>query len=1011
MTDSLFAAADTFLLRTPVLSKGKALDPPPTGVRPAATGTDAPDPAPESVNDALLREAIALSSPSLAQRLRSIARGNPTSPRTQSKALASAARYRIRMATRSTPYGLMAGVAIGQFSEDTSAVLGPAHRKRVKPDNGWLRGELKERLRSRALDRHDLRLVVNNTCSLRAGRLLAPVTVRDGKAVRSSVRCSPAVEALLQLAAEPVPASELHDVLLEKFPQAGSRKLWGFLKSLVDLEILLTDAVPPPWHDAPLAHVLDRDPDWDDGHRWARLAAAYQDRPVGRGHEELRALQEASGSASGIQVDLAVDAEVRLPPAVAREAERAATLLWRLSSGDTPGRRSLRAYHAEFLERHSVGERVPVTRLLDPDAGLGAPAGYTLPGSHRTVLPAPEPDAARERILHRLFAEALTAGHRHVELDEKDIEALSYRHAEPPSSMDLITSVVAGSTEAMARGDFHLVLSPMTGTRQAGAIWGRFAHLLDTTETLTELTRSAHLTLGQALPVQLFHATPAERHANVTGIPKVTDVHLSVGLYETPDATDTVRLSDVTVSADWDTFHLWDEASGREIAPFSAHVLSPSETPDIARFLWEAPTLATRPAVPWDWGTLKASPFLPGVRHGRTLLWPASWRVQAGAFADPPADEEEALQQWRSRWNVPDRVRLAQADMFVALDLRLPGHRTLLAEEARKSDCLLYEDPTLERRSWLTGPDGPHEAEIVIPLFTTPPTGSPDRAQRSAPAPRRTADLRHPPGGDWISLHLYGSTEAQPDLLRTAVRPWLANLAEQVDRWFFIRYADEATGRPHLRLRLHGEPHILNSEVLPHLGSWTRDLLADGVINDVALRTYAPEAERYGGNAFLAETECFFQADSLMVLDRLGAPSDALTVAADLTALVRHFLRDSDEDPAEWLLQAYLKDPVLHRAYASRRREARALMSTPSAADDSTSAARDDWAERLARLGAGLRKAAASEPWLSPTNVLRALLHMHCNRRLAPTLESERTIYAYVRGMAEDTVSLRRHVP
>ncbi|SNX88408.1 hypothetical protein SAMN06272735_8855 [Streptomyces sp. TLI_55] len=86
-------------------------------------------------------------------------------------------------------------------------------------------------------------------------------------------------------------------------------------------------------------------------------------------------------------------------------------------------------------------------------------------------------------------------------------------------------------------------------------------------------------------------------------------------------------------------------------------------------------------------------------------------------------------------------------------------------------------------------------------------------------------------------------------------------------------------------------------------------------------------------------------------------------------------------------------------------------MSTPSVTDDPPSAAPDNWAERLAHLGAGLRKAAASEPWLSPSNVLRALLHMHCNRRLAPSLESERAIYAYARGMAEDTLSLRRHLP
>ncbi|MFB7504162.1 MULTISPECIES: lantibiotic dehydratase [Streptomyces] len=993
MNEPLFTSAVTFLLRTPLVGKTRALGLPPS----------------ELVEDALLREAIAVSSPSLAHRLQSIASGEPASPRIRGKALSSALRYQIRMATRSTPYGLMAGVAVGRFSEGAYATLGREHRKRVKPDGGWLHRQLKERLRSDELGRRDLRVVVNNSCSVRAGRLLAPVTVNGEKTVRSSVRCSPVVEAVLRLAARPVTATELHRALVEAFPQAGAEKVWSFLKSLLDLEILLGDAFPPPWHENPLAYALDRDPGWERGRQWARLAEAYRIRPVGEGYEELKALHEASGPEPGVQVDLAVDAEVRLPPAVAREAERAATVLWRLSSGDGPATRAMRAYHAEFCERYSAGERVPVTRLLDPDAGLGAPAGYTLPGGHRTVPPAPEPETGRERVLHRLFTQALTAGRRHIDLGEEDVAALAYEQGELPASVDLFASVVADSAEAMERGAFVLVLSPVGGGREAGAVWGRFAHLLDAGETLTELRRSAPLGTSQVLPVQLFHATPATRQSNVTGIPQVADAHLCVGLYEDPDVPGTVWLGDVMVSADQDGFHLWDDASGREIAPFTAHVLNPSQTPDVARFLREAPAMTTRPVAGWQWGSLAASPFLPGVRYGRTVLYPTSWRLEEGAFSSPGGDEAEALETWRRRWNVPDRVRLVEGDQFVALDLRLAGHRALLCEEARKTECLLHEDLTLERdEGWLEGPDGAHEAEIVIPLHAKQPIASTRRSRPSTPAPRRTAELRHPPGGEWISAHLYGSAGAQQDILHTIVRPWVAGLGERIDRWFFIRYADEATGRPHLRLRLHGEPGTLSADVLPRLGTWTRDLLAEGVFNDVALRTYAPEAERYGGTGFIAEAEGFFHADSRLVLDRLEGTSDALVVATDLTALVHHFLRDSGEDPAEWLTRNYPKHPALHRGYVARRPEARALTAAGNQAPGATSEALEDWAERLVRFGSGLRKAAAAEPWLDPSAVLRALLHMHCNRRLAPSLEEERRIYAFARGTAEDELNRRR---
>ncbi|GGM22437.1 hypothetical protein GCM10010129_78410 [Streptomyces fumigatiscleroticus] len=421
--------------------------------------------------------------------------------------------------------------------------------------------------------------------------------------------------------------------------------------------------------------------------------------------------------------------------------------------------------------------------------------------------------------------------------------------------------------------------------------------------------------------------------------------------------------------------------------------------------------MTTRRVAPWDWGSLASSPFLPGVRYGRTALRPASWRLEKGSFSGPDTadgDAARALEDWRRDAKVPDRVRLVRADMFVALDLRLARDRALLRDEVRKAECVLHEDLTLDgNEGRLEGPDGAHEAEIVIPLVAKPSAAGTSRSRPSAPAPRRTAVTRYPPGSEWLSLHLYTSAEAQRDVLRTFVRPWLADLGESVDRWFFIRYADEGTLRPHLRLRLHGEPRVLGAEVVPRLGVRTRDLLAAGAINDVAVRTYAPETERYGGEHFIEEAEGFFHADSRLVLDRFEGTADPLVVASDLVALVRHFFRETDEDPAEWPARVCPKDPVLHRAYTARRHEARAR----ATAGTPVGAAESDWADRLARLGGGLEKSAVPDPWLDPSVVLRSLVHMHCNRRLGPSRDEEHRLLAYARGMAEDELGRRRHTP
>ena len=55
-----------------------------------------------------------------------------------------------------------------------------------------------------------------------------------------------------------------------------------------------------------------------------------------------------------------------------REAEKAAAILVRLA----PPRPAWAAYHAAFTDRYGPGALVGVVELVDPDRGLGYPAGF-----------------------------------------------------------------------------------------------------------------------------------------------------------------------------------------------------------------------------------------------------------------------------------------------------------------------------------------------------------------------------------------------------------------------------------------------------------------------------------------------------------------------------------------------------------------------------------------------------------------------------------------------------------
>src|SRR2546430_160678 len=91
--------------------------------------------------------------------------------------------------------------------------------------------------------------------------------------------------------------------------------------------------------------------------------------------------RQQNGETMPLAMDVLLDCDVRLPDHVVHEVERAASALLRLS-GHPAGPPAWRSYHLAFCDRYGTGTLVPLTDVVDGDAGLGLPPGYrdsTLP--------------------------------------------------------------------------------------------------------------------------------------------------------------------------------------------------------------------------------------------------------------------------------------------------------------------------------------------------------------------------------------------------------------------------------------------------------------------------------------------------------------------------------------------------------------------------------------------------------------------------------------------------------
>ncbi|GAA0417369.1 lantibiotic dehydratase [Streptomyces luteireticuli] len=1021
---TVFACAEPVLLRAAV-RPAPAADPAPTGL--AALE--------QAVADPLLYEAVTLASPSLTAVLDAVAAGRTPQDREVRRAARAVTRYRLRMGGRATPFGLMAGVAAAGFATEPSAHWGTGHTPYARADMGWMSGVV-DRLEADPTVLALLRVTADDLCTVRGDRLVLPFvpSTDDGRQPlhEVSVRHTEAVRRTLELTATPLPWTELQDRLRAAYPDAPARTVERMPAELVRRGLLLTELRPPLDGTDPLDHVLgllsghEAELSPDSRAVVTELAAvrrdltAYTGLPPGQGRTALAAvttrMRRLRPGERTVQVDLALDARIRLPESVRAEAERAARTLTALAAG-RPGAPHLRAFHADFLERYGTDRAVPLLELLDPERGLGLPSGYG-PGPASAAPAHGDGPDARDRLLLALAQEASLAGERELVLDEELLTALCAGEAPadapgPPPSFDLLTELLADSVEALAAGEFRLVVSGVSGV--AGAVAGRFGHLLgEDAERLGRVVRAVPTRNPRAVRAQLAFRTRTGRAANVSTTPRWFDRTITVSSFTDRSAPHSLALTDLAVVADPRRLALVSASLGREVVPtFPSMLLPRGNAPGLARFLEEIARSGEGAWPGWDWGAAAALPFLPRVRHGRTVLSPARWRPADPALQAPATEPElwkRKFARWRTRAGVPRHVSSVYADHRIPLDLDDPAHLELLRHEwQRRPGAHLQEPPAANGHGH--GWAGGRPTEIAFPLVRT--TAGTAAAPVFGPARPRIA---HGPGSSWLHAKLYCSPERQDALLVRELPGLLGRLPESVDRWFFLRYRDPA---PHLRLRFHGTPADLGGTLLPRLGAWHRELERQGLCGRLAVDGYDPEWERYGGPEAMAAAEAAFEADSRACLEQLAltrsgalALDPRLLAAANYVDLLHRF--HAGEDGVHRLLDG--EGPEGRRAAPTAlRREARRLVDPggdwhglgqlPGGAE-----LLRVWERRgpaVTAYGALLRRLGGSA-WGSEATATASLLHLHHNRLAGTDRKAETESLALARTAVRSHLDRKR---
>ena len=472
------------------------------------------------------------------------------------------------------------------------------------------------------------------------------------------------------------------------------------------------------------------------------------------------------------------------------------------------------------------------------------------------------------------LAQALADGAGEIVLEASDLEALASEQRPPlPDALYVMASVAAGSDRAMAQGAFRIFLHHLYGPSGA-VLLGRFCHA---DQTLHEFVR-AHLQAEEARRPEVLFAEivhlPEGRIGNILCRPVLRDYEIPCLGRSGAPADRQIPITDLLVSVRDGRIVLRSRRLEREVVPrlTNAHNYGWRSLP-VYRFLCALQHQdAAMGLVAWDWGPLEDASFLPRVVSGRLVLCRARWNVTEAELRalgqGSDAGQFAAVQAWRAERRLPRYVALADLDNELVIDLDNVLSVAALAHQVRgRRRAVLVEMFPDPEALCVTGPEGRFVHELVVPFIHA----APPRPEPGNVAPRATTSLvrRFPPGSEWLYAKLYTGAGTADQVVNHLVGPLVRSSVASgaADAWFFIRYADPDW---HLRLRLHGEPRRLHTEVLPSLEAFAAPLLEAGQLWRMQLDTYEREVERYGGDRGVELAEQVFAADSEAVLTIMG---------------------------------------------------------------------------------------------------------------------------------------------
>lgn len=815
-------------------------------------------------------------------------KNTPTSNKKKRHLNSSILKYIIRSSTRPTPYGLFAGVGLGNFSDHSRVVIDQEnYLKDIRVDAHWLT-HIVYQIETDANILCCLSVKFNPICYVHGERIFNPYFSNHGEInqnnpqtiLANDIRFTNLVCLLKENATHFIPYAEIKNLVMQAYPTVQGDLVDQTLSQLIENEYLLTELRMPAYCDDPLFYTLNLLRKIPVAQEYTeKLTNIYhllnQYKMVENRKEHLQSLYEKMGELYPTKNYLIVNKglsfeEHVLDRNIKKQLEYFAETLTMLSVSSKEVS-ALKEFRDKFSEKFGPGVEVNLQDIINPNGFNG------LSYLDRSQMQTSIKEQIIQRIIDNKILLSLENHKETVELHRNDfVDLIKLDEQDKPAMSFDINFYISLRKDAQGQTQYTCTVAPNGGASKAGCMFQRFADAFDQEdlEKYNQIYRKEiALTQEEYLLLEVREAVTSGRLDNLVNRYKNHDFFLAIAC-DGSATTGEIPIYDLCVGlSEEGSLYIRSKTMDKKCKIVTGNMLNTQLNSGLLKLLkyisdeYESQTLTRIFNLTKNNYVCRPRILLDGV-----ILSLKTWTFHAeDLLLTDLSSFKESFKQLSQQYKMDRKILMYQNDNRLLLDLEKVWATELLYATAKKDRVLslseapigLFEDQIAKDKN---GDD--YFAEYTFSFLqkreekqsATPlDSHQPDRLLQNA-------HRKLIPGADgWVYFKLYGASTLQNEILTRELPELLQSLT--IQRFFFLRYSDN--DGPHLRIRIQFSGMESAFAQFTSLYRWLEQLEKRGIIYKVIFDTYERENNRYGGVALIESTETLFCADSAYVISLL----------------------------------------------------------------------------------------------------------------------------------------------